>query len=70
VLNQSTKRAAKADATLAMSKATFDQLQSGQTSLDKAIDAGDIKVKGRREAAAELLGMLDDFPFWFNIVTP
>jgi hypothetical protein len=24
----------------------------------------------KREAAGELLGVLDTFPFWFNIVTP
>ena len=38
--------------------------------LEEAVAAEQIKVDGRREAAGELLGMLDDFPFWFNIVTP
>lgn len=70
VLNQSTQPAQKADARLAMSKATFDRFQNDLTSLDKEIAAGEIKVEGRREAAVELVGMLDTFPFWFNIVTP
>jgi len=26
-------------------------------------------IDGRKEALGELLGLLDDFPFWFNIVT-
>jgi alkyl sulfatase BDS1-like metallo-beta-lactamase superfamily hydrolase len=29
-----------------------------------------MKVKGSRESLEEFLGLLDDFPFWFNIVTP
>ena len=29
-----------------------------------------MKVEGRREAFAEFVGLLDKFPFWFNIVTP
>jgi alkyl sulfatase BDS1-like metallo-beta-lactamase superfamily hydrolase len=29
-----------------------------------------LSIEGRREAFAELVGMLDWFPFWFNIVTP
>jgi alkyl sulfatase BDS1-like metallo-beta-lactamase superfamily hydrolase len=29
-----------------------------------------LKVEGQREAFDEFVGMLDAFPFWFNIVTP
>ena len=46
------------------------EIEASAASLDKAVVAGQIKVEGRREAANELLGMLDTFPFWFNIVTP
>lgn len=70
VLTQSTRRAAKPNVRLALSKATFDSLQSGQTTLDEAVEAGHIEVEGRRDAASELLGMIETFPFWFNIVTP
>jgi alkyl sulfatase BDS1-like metallo-beta-lactamase superfamily hydrolase len=31
---------------------------------------GDAKIKGRKEALYEFLGLLDTFSFWFNIVTP
>ena len=57
VLNQSGRAASSADARLVLSKASFDRLQSGQTTLEKAIEAGEIKVQGRREAASELLGL-------------
>jgi len=30
----------------------------------------ELKLEGRREALVEFMGLLDDFPFWFNIVTP
>ncbi len=61
---------ASADATLTMSKATLDAIQLKETTLEKAIMDGSLKVEGRREAFAEFMGLLDTFPFWFNIVTP
>jgi alkyl sulfatase BDS1-like metallo-beta-lactamase superfamily hydrolase len=60
----------KADATIDMTKATMDSVQLGDTTLEKAVEAGDIKIDGRKEALGEFLAMLDTFPFWFNIVTP
>jgi alkyl sulfatase BDS1-like metallo-beta-lactamase superfamily hydrolase len=41
-----------------------------QTTLEKAISNGDIKVDGDKQKLIELLAMLDTFKFWFNIVTP
>ena len=38
--------------------------------MEQAIASGDLKIEGRREAFGEFVGMLDTFPFWFNIVTP
>jgi len=55
---------------MTLAKSTLDNIELGQSTLDKAIEAGDIKVDGRKEAIDEFLGMLDTFPFWFNIVTP
>ncbi len=69
-LTYSSKLAPQADATMTLAKSTLDSIELGQTTLDKAIEAGDIKVDGRKEAVDEFLGMLDTFPFWFNIVTP
>jgi alkyl sulfatase BDS1-like metallo-beta-lactamase superfamily hydrolase len=69
-LTYSTKLQPQADAGMTLAKTTLDNIQLGQTTLDKAVAAGEIKVEGRQEAISEFLGMLDTFPFWFNIVTP
>jgi len=69
VLNYS-KRPAMTDAKLTLTKATFDRMQMGELSVERAIASGDLKVDGRREALTEFLGLFDSFPFWFNIVTP
>jgi alkyl sulfatase BDS1-like metallo-beta-lactamase superfamily hydrolase len=70
VLNYSTKPAATADAKLTMTKATLDKIQLKAETIEQAITSGDLKVEGKREAFSEFLGLLDTFPFWFNIVTP
>jgi alkyl sulfatase BDS1-like metallo-beta-lactamase superfamily hydrolase len=31
---------------------------------------GALTIEGRREAFTEFMGLLDTFPFWFDIVTP
>ena len=69
VLNHG-KPLAQADARVTLSKATLDAVQLKEVTLEQAIARGDIRVEGRREALAEFLGLLDTFPFWFNIVTP
>ncbi|MNY18188.1 hypothetical protein D3C86_1515520 [compost metagenome] len=60
----------QADAKITLSKATLDSIQLKETTIENAIAKGDMKVEGRREALGEFLGLLDSFPFWFNIVTP
>lgn len=70
VLTQSQRRAASPDARLGLTKAAFDRLQIGEATLDQLIASGEVKVEGKREAVAELLGAITTFPFWFDIVTP
>jgi alkyl sulfatase BDS1-like metallo-beta-lactamase superfamily hydrolase len=70
VLNHSTQLADAPDATLTLSKATLDRIQLGEATLASAAGDGSIKIEGRREAFDEFVGLLDNFPFWFNIVTP
>ena len=70
VLNYSEKSETSADATITLTKATLNRIQLGETTLDQAVAAGDVKIDGRKEAVGEFLAMLDTFPFWFNIVTP
>ncbi|MBR1235198.1 alkyl/aryl-sulfatase [Bradyrhizobium sp. AUGA SZCCT0182] len=70
VLNYAKKAAANADAKITLTKATLDRIQLAEITPEQAITSGDMKVDGKREALAEFVGMLDNFPFWFNIVTP
>ncbi|MNI84520.1 hypothetical protein D3C73_1414340 [compost metagenome] len=56
--------------TLSLSKATLGAIQLKKMTVDEAIAKGDLKVDGNREKLDEFLGLLDTFPFWFNIVTP
>ena len=37
---------------------------------EAAMTSGEMKVEGSKQAFAEFVGLLDKFPFWFNIVTP
>jgi alkyl sulfatase BDS1-like metallo-beta-lactamase superfamily hydrolase len=70
VLNHAAKPVNKADARITVSKATLDQIQLKETTMEQAIASGALKIQGRREAFGEFMGLLDDYQFWFNIVTP
>lgn len=41
-----------------------------ETTLADASSAGDITISGDQARLEELVSYLDDFEFWFNIVTP
>jgi len=69
VLNYSNRAAADADAKLTLAKTVLDRIQLREITPEQAITSGDMKVEGRREAFTEFVGLLDNFPFWFNIVT-
>ena len=70
VLNYARKPVAGADATLTLSKLALAEIQLGKVTQQQQVEAGKLKIEGRQDAFAELLGLLDRFPFWFNIVTP
>ncbi|MGV0852583.1 alkyl sulfatase dimerization domain-containing protein [Mycolicibacterium phlei] len=59
-----------ANARISLSKATLDDIQLGNTTLEEAVSADDVTVDGQQESFNEFMGLLDTFPFWFNIVTP
>jgi alkyl sulfatase BDS1-like metallo-beta-lactamase superfamily hydrolase len=59
-----------ADATITMTRTALNQIVLGETSLDKEISSGNVKVQGQKEALSQFLALLDKFEFWFNIVTP
>jgi alkyl sulfatase BDS1-like metallo-beta-lactamase superfamily hydrolase len=59
-----------ADATVTIPRTVLNNIVLGETTLDKAIEAGKVTVEGKKESLDELVSMLDKFDFWFNIVTP
>jgi alkyl sulfatase BDS1-like metallo-beta-lactamase superfamily hydrolase len=69
VLNYSPKPVDKTEAKIILSKATLDAIQLREKTVEQAISSGELKIEGKKEAFTEFLGLLDTFPFWFNIVT-
>jgi len=70
VLNYAPRLAPQADAKLTLKKATLDAIQLGETKLDDAVSDGSMKFEGNRKAFDDFMGLLDNYPFWFNVVTP
>jgi alkyl sulfatase BDS1-like metallo-beta-lactamase superfamily hydrolase len=69
-LNNREGNADDADTTITITRATLDNIMLGKLTVEKGIESGVIKVEGTKGKFKELQGMLDDFEFWFNIVTP
>ena len=61
---------ARTNASRRFPPATLDAIQLGETTMEKAIASGDASISGDPGALKQFLSLLDDFPFWFNIVTP
>lgn len=71
VLNHTEGVQAKdADATVTLTRDTLNKLVLKETTLKDALASGEIKVDGTQGKLEELMGYLDNFDFWFNIVTP
>ena len=71
VLNHTANSSAEnADATITLSRDTLNKIILKEESLDDAKSKGDVKITGNAEKLNELLGYMDKFEFWFNIVTP
>ncbi|MFG1418440.1 alkyl sulfatase dimerization domain-containing protein [Xanthobacter sp. V0B-10] len=60
----------QADATVTMNRSLLDDINLGQTKLSDAIQEGHVKIEGNQNKVVEFVGLLDNFDFWFNIVTP
>jgi alkyl sulfatase BDS1-like metallo-beta-lactamase superfamily hydrolase len=48
----------------------LDQIALGEARLVDKLAAGEAKVEGSQEKLIEFLSLMDNFEFWFNIVTP
>ncbi|WP_424630356.1 alkyl/aryl-sulfatase [Bradyrhizobium sp. SYSU BS000235] len=71
VLNHTAnKRADNVDATITLSRDTLNNIILQQTKLDDAISAGRVKISGDQAKLRDVVSSLDNFEFWFNIVTP
>lgn len=63
------KQSANADATLALDKATFDALTLKELTMEDAAKNGKLKITGSSDKVREFMGLFDDFPPMFNIIT-
>ncbi len=59
-----------ADAGISMSRETMNKILLREETLKQAQDKGEVQITGNAQKVDELLGCLDKFDFWFNIVTP
>ena len=56
---------------LTLTKATIDAIQLKTISFDEATTSEGLTSRSsEKRSFREFLGLLDSFPFWFNIVTP
>ncbi|MEZ0574681.1 alkyl/aryl-sulfatase [Halodesulfovibrio aestuarii] len=60
----------KADLSIDIPRALLNKVFLQETTLDDALKSKEVTVRGDEKKLHDLLGMLDNFPFWFNIVTP
>jgi alkyl sulfatase BDS1-like metallo-beta-lactamase superfamily hydrolase len=60
----------KPDATITLDRETLNLIILRQLTLQQAIENKKIQINGKQDALNQLLGYLDNFDFWFNIVTP
>lgn len=68
--NTAGKQADNADATITLTRDSLNGIVLGDTTLEKAIADGSVKVTGDNAKLGQLVSMLDNFEFWFDIVTP
>ena len=59
-----------ADAVVAISRACLNEVILGTADVSALVSAGDATITGDPAALARFVGLLDDFEFWFDIVTP
>ena len=59
-----------ADVTVTLDRASLNKVLGGTSTASDLVKSGDAKIDGDASALTDLAGMLVDFPFWFNIVTP
>jgi alkyl sulfatase BDS1-like metallo-beta-lactamase superfamily hydrolase len=69
-LTHRTGVAPEAEMTLTVDRAKLDLVLTAQANLEELVKDGTAEVEGDAQVLPELLGLLDNFEFWFDIVTP
>jgi alkyl sulfatase BDS1-like metallo-beta-lactamase superfamily hydrolase len=64
------KQADEADAALIMTRAALNEIVLGEATLAEKTAVGEARIEGDPAKLVEFLSLLDNFEFWFNIVTP
>ena len=64
------KQADQPDATLTTTRVALDQVLLGEGSLADKLATGEANIVGSQEKLIDFLSLMDNFEFWFNIVTP
>ncbi|MGT2475215.1 alkyl/aryl-sulfatase [Paraburkholderia terrae] len=64
------KTSNNADASITMTRADLNNVMLGSTSMQKLVMSGGAKVDGNSQKLGEFISWLDNFDFYFNIVTP
>ncbi len=60
----------QADLTVTINRKDFDLMLMKQVSFPALVKSGKMKLEGNGKVFGQLFMMLDEFPMWFNIVTP
>ena len=63
------KAGQKSDVTLTLNRSELNSILLGQAKLAGLVDDRKAEVQGNRQALDDLLGSLEPFEFWFDIVT-
>ncbi|MFM0247796.1 alkyl sulfatase C-terminal domain-containing protein [Paraburkholderia sediminicola] len=58
------------DASVTMTRTDLNDVMMGNTTMEKQVIAGKAKITGNTQKLGEFVSWLDNFDFWFNIVTP
>ncbi|SDR36238.1 alkyl sulfatase dimerization domain-containing protein [Pseudovibrio sp. Tun.PSC04-5.I4] len=58
------------DATITINRTTLNAIMLGEKTFEESMKGGDISIDGEAAKLQALLGMLDTFEFWFNLVRP
>lgn len=60
----------EADLDLSLSRETLLKVMTKQTSFEQELASGHVTAQGNPQVLAQLFALLDEFEFWFDIVTP